>query len=1018
MSDLIDLSSPEEKRLRPELPSPLIPSPDNDSPKSTGLNLSDTRRSLDNNPFDMVLRKTSEYVSKSSDPFEIVFERATSKRHSDTLKINKTLDESLLSASHLGTPGAGEIKDHVPSILVEPPSPLNHSILDHSAMNDSFRTFSDRLSMSKNFPGLSGPPGPLEKSILDNSAMNDTLSTSEGSSDDCFIKSLIAQRVSMCIRKGTLDAERLENDNKSIKNPKFRRSFSQGDRLSPRKFRKRSTSIVSDRRNSDYSVPSILFEDPLNLAFMSRERSDYSVISDYSELSNITRVNSINSGSLFSWKSSNDSANRGFIEGSGVGGSRGSEGNFSDLISRFKSLRMKSSAGDEVASIREASPGAPEDEVFLEDEGAKQSIFSQANILARTFEELAEKSTKGSSSSGENLLSTRLPSNFELSPETSATCPTITDASTSHVKSESPQKTPPPNSSDPSKISPEKKKEAAANLLRDLENVIKTEQNPEIMKLLKNLEEALGVKSESNLELLPMHSNPSMQEEKSPTKIPISSTKTTKQVSPREKTINSLNKNQHMAKDSPEDCHKVADKKSLAKIDNKSQKTEENSQRSRPNERKDESSGETPSLEESEASNKSGSMNQESEKSTEDNTEPGMDPHEDNADNLEVNNSTNKSTSKVLPPATESTQRSFTTQKLILDIQLALGKLLEDCRDEPALVLENLNKVLTPKPERHPTSPRKSCLPYRSLKSLGHQLPESQEIVEKSSSKPFPLRRRSSIAQAPEKSRNPEAKGSVSPKKYVNRRNTSDPGIVNVTVEKKQMNVSLKIKSTLPVGDKAKLKKKNDSVGTKKGPMKALVPLGSMQRPGTRAAPGTPPKRHKVPSPLKIATSTPDPSPIVLGKKTTKTKPVASSTPDVGSKDKSSRSHIPQSPKRNMSWNISPVTPNAKGNASSMFGEAEVPQTPKKVEKSLKSSSPLIGGLSRMKDKIIHGRRSEPVRGSPRIEGRGGSKAGGSPLKENNVIKVKALNLTAKFRRRSGSLGNMEKENKFSTPKV
>ncbi|XP_011304058.1 uncharacterized protein [Fopius arisanus] len=999
MSDLIDLNSPEEKRLRPELPLPLIPSPENESPKPSGLNISDSRRSLDNNPFDMVLRKTSEYVSKSSDPFEIVFERATSKEPPESVKIPKSPKDSVPSRSE-GNPSVE--KNEVPAILVEPPSPgRNLSILDQSAMNDSLRTFSDGLSMSKNFSGLIGSSGPLDKSILDNSAMNDTLSTSEGSSDDCFIKSLIAQRVSMCIKKGTLDAELLDSD-KSSKNPRMRRSFSQGDRLSPRKVRtKRSTSIINDYNQSQNSIPSILFEDPLNLAFMSRER-DYSIVSDCSELSNITRLNSVNSGSLYSWKSTSDSANRGFIDSSGSDRkSQGSESNFSDLISRFRNLRMKSSGEQVVKEIPEGI--GEEDSVFLEDEGArKNSIFSQANILARTFEELAEKSTRGSSSSGENLLSTRLPSNFEFSPEPTTRNSTVSDSSAS-AKDNSGSKTTSNISFNASKTPPDtSKKEAAVNLLRDLENVIKTEENPEVMKLLKDLEEALGAKSQNNSESSNKPHQLSTNESTSPSKIPISSCTSSK--IPSSRVIKSPEKNPDLPQNSPGNSPNTLEK--IEKQENPHQNLE--------NEQMNETPGGGVSLEDSGDTNKTHSTNQESEKSTEDNTSTISNPSLEDPDNVNVNFSISKSTSKQIPSGRESTQDNFVTQKLILDIQLALGKLLEGCKEEPALVLENLNKVLTPNhSEKAHNSPRKSGLPNRSLKSSGHYISE-QKIFQKTS-KPFPLRRRSSISQKQEKSRNSELKDPDSPKKFAKRRNSSDPGI-EVAVEKKRIDhsLNLKIKSTLPVGDKAKLKKKND-VEKKRGPMKALVPLGSMQRPGVAAPPGTPPKKQKVPSPLKIATSTPDPSPIVLGKKTTKAKPVASSTPDVGSKDRSSRSQIPQSPKKIMSWNISPVTPNAKGNTSNMFTETGTPQTPRTIEKSGKSRSPVSAGL-RVKNKIIHGRRSVPAQGSPRAEGR--PRAPPSPLKENNVIKVKPLNLNSKFRRRSESLGNIEKENKFLTHKA
>lgn len=121
MSDLIDLNSPGVKGLiNSKLSSPLIPVPKNTETNEQPCSSVTEKREglLGSNPFDSVLHETAEYVRKKGDPFELMLQRAlkcksnkntepkaqsvtfkddfTPKRKKRFLKMNKTLDESLI----------------------------------------------------------------------------------------------------------------------------------------------------------------------------------------------------------------------------------------------------------------------------------------------------------------------------------------------------------------------------------------------------------------------------------------------------------------------------------------------------------------------------------------------------------------------------------------------------------------------------------------------------------------------------------------------------------------------------------------------------------------------------------------------------------------------------------------------------------------------------------------------------------------------------------------------------------
>lgn len=189
MCDLIDLNSPDPRNLKSsKLASPLIPGPSTpvyDKTEPSVLSMEfvarGKRSSLENNPFDKVAKETAEYVAKKDDPFEAVLEKALRseeltprrrRRHSEVLKMNKTMEEPLLqgilnknlnhlikmnkmrdcvdlsSTASLNYRDIEERNDlRSPNIFVVPPSPGDCSVLNQSAMNDSLSEVSDSTKL-------------------------------------------------------------------------------------------------------------------------------------------------------------------------------------------------------------------------------------------------------------------------------------------------------------------------------------------------------------------------------------------------------------------------------------------------------------------------------------------------------------------------------------------------------------------------------------------------------------------------------------------------------------------------------------------------------------------------------------------------------------------------------------------------------------------------------------------------------------------------------------------------------
>lgn len=316
MSDLIDLNSPDAKGSRnpTKLASPLIPAPKNVefNDETNSLMITGKCENEGNNPFDMVLHETAEYVSRKGDPFEVMLERALkSKRQRNTdlkarsvnfaddftpkskkryLKMrNKTLDGSLLE-SKLYSDILSEDQKMERRIETANFDVKNADVCD----NDVTKNTSMVKHNQKIF--VTGPE--LESSILNQSAMNDTL----------------LETVSISIKDDDTSVF-LENDtlfkgfSLSLNNLKSR-SLSQRAGKSPilSRLNKRSLSVTDDQRKisqSNYSVASSF----LDKAFL-QSKNEQSIFSSLSNVSSITKLSSLSISSSLS----TDTMNRAFLD--------------------------------------------------------------------------------------------------------------------------------------------------------------------------------------------------------------------------------------------------------------------------------------------------------------------------------------------------------------------------------------------------------------------------------------------------------------------------------------------------------------------------------------------------------------------------------------------------------------------------------------------------------------------------------------------------------------------------------
>ncbi|XP_044578478.1 dentin sialophosphoprotein-like isoform X2 [Cotesia glomerata] len=991
MSDLIDLTSPEDKKIKPpKLTSPLIPLPDDKGNPGESKHINnpiinlEACGNLDDNPFDSALRKTSEFVSKSQDPFEIVWEKSMNSTkkscRSTGDKLNKTAD-GFVTPSVTSVPKSSVTKSKNPAISVKPPTPEFHelSILDQSCLNDSFlldSSVTGRPSTERYLKRLASDfessNFELSQSILNQSTLNDSLSGTN--SDDCPIKSIAAQRLASCVRQGLKQAEAAR------KNEGYhqQRSLSQGCHVSPH-YSKSSRSYSATGAGLDKSLQELELAsrdtllDPLNNGFLNSSRD---TISDISFIRKFSSASGGSASDTFNKINQAFIASKSLIENDTVKKSINSRlstsfAEISDLKAKLSLLKSKSLERNETGSVSDpeaivVNHNITSDSVFIDEHWERTN---DARLIADKLEEMLTKSHKSSDS---DELPSRIPSDnevltdnevrvenlIELSSDTSNSTgfnsvDKVQSSSQSLLKSNDNSSVDVVRELEKELIDAENKP-AAASLLMDLKKLIKAENNPQAIELLKNLEKMLGVKCQSNADLLEIFMNSS--------------------------TSSSSNKDKNY-----EDTSVVT------------------------------------------ASDFT---------------------HETLKENISKTDSINSSDSK------DKSQNS-STLKLIAGIQESLEKLLSENVGQPKLLLKKLNSVFSSivSSEKTPAtspvktarvSPMKNSELSRSVSSL------ARRSVDSPTKKSFGLKRRTSMTQIPytgSSRRSSSAGRSVradSPNKEIKSRLSSSAYQVTKSHQQVQQEAAVKIKP-VPVIGKSKLRKKPEQAleVPKKGPLKAVIPLGNMHRRtslGKRVAPTTPPKSSRA----SIGkTSTPNTGEEVLDclKKPPKTKPLAASTPEGGYKNTRSSLPVPKSPRPSCS--ISPVTPKTpmvtpktprgssprvtpgaspriqnKNNSleRSLVKKISSPTTPKsspRVNK-IKEVSHRLSLSSQPINKPGHSRRSEPVKQD--LSKSESSKKTPGVLTEQNtpVAKVKPINLASKFvLRRTGSFRFPEKENKL-----
>ncbi|XP_017756167.1 PREDICTED: protein PF14_0175-like [Eufriesea mexicana] len=1149
MCDLIDLNSPDRKSsLSSRLASPLIPIPtdticNNYNIRTNELNslMIGKRDSLENNPFDMVLHKTTEYIQKKDDPFEMTLEKAMriqcknntsfrtssfdltdnyvhkQKMHKQKLKINKTLDDSL-------------INDELNQNNVATNKISNESITVDSSNTNALK---DDLKSDSVIPTIDVQY--IDLSILHQSVMNDTLFEVDNKSYKNQIKSTLQDKMLIHTEEDKISFEQFPLPDTTLKIPKLRRSLSQGEALSPKKSQYLNQISLGTLRigsNSRSIKSSSNSTDMLNEGFIKNHSNESSIFSSLSNISSIPKLNSVSSISIdSSIMLSNGTINRTFLESCSSEKSENTKSSenivlnkeksilpaakdvtstvinistktsMSDLTDQFKKLKARiseihvpessininneltcnSSNGiKECVTVMEKNSVCginsklidvdvftPEnncnkenskssfsdissDSVFVEGNKINKSILQEAKVLARTFEELALRTS--SESSIDDLITNNPSWTLELLPafddEASVEnlielpkSPDGTDTKSKDVKvTENKDNDEKDEFNNKVKenvknlemelvepVSTEKRL-TAITLLLDLKKLIETESNTEANKLLENLEKALGINCENNTELLTTCLNITNNLAKSPQKSS-SNLEIIKNVAE-----NNMEHSQedNLIGDSTESIKEsvfiknvnfnnvntnkcIHNQKHLNDVNNKCEckceilKTEAGTN---INNEKDENKINVPEISEEDSSSK------------------------------QKNN-------------------SLTNEKAVVELLANIGKLLcEQTKGHSTLnILENLGQVLNfasnncnlandRKTEsvciRNQQTPRKSKLKLENkthssyLSKSSSRLSLNVESKKQPVSKNF-IRRSVSVSQTPpvknESNSLISTSKSTSQLNEVTKRFPSDPSFIRSTSNKKiitsnsknllQKDAEItktttaldlrKEKSSIISTVKNKLKKKIDiNVTNKKGPMKAVLPVGNMQKRETvntkiisSTDTITPPQSHKIIS--STPNSTNNGLPI---KQSRSSKPVASSTPDTqNSKMRKIQSQIISSPKkRNFSCDISPVTTRVNVNSNNRTNNS--PRRSNKLpspKKTTPKRRPIESGIPKSQTPPI----SKRLNSSFEVKNENNTQQ--SPLRENNklVYKVKPMNLISKLRRHSIGTNVIDKENAY-----
>ncbi|XP_029041709.1 protein PFC0760c-like [Osmia bicornis bicornis] len=1113
MCDLIDLKSPDKKGLlNSRLASPLIPVPTDSAGDNCNNRINDSipvitskRDSLENNPFDMVLHKTTEYIQKRDDPFEVTLEKALrlkckkinelrthsfdftndynvkEKNHVQKLKMNKTLDEFLINEE------------------LNQKTATSNKISNENVMLDSNNVGADDVIPTINVEEV-------DLSILNQSLMNDTLFETDKELNKNEIAPL-HNKISMQAEKDKFNIGQTIPSNLLLKFPRLQRSLSQGGNESSKKSQLfKHLSLVEALRTSSENGSNISDRnslDFLNEGFLKHYYSGSSLFSSLSNVSSIAKLNFGSSSTSLSILSPNDTNNRAFLESCSSEKSENSRSientdlnkeitsvtsvptkcTMSGLIDQFDRLKAKLSelpeslveqknekccsenklidvdvfapkVNSSKECYRSSVSDTSSDSVFLDGSKVNKSIFHEAKLLAKTFEELAMKTSSGSST--DDLFSSNPLWTSELLPAFDdedmvdnlielPTSPNANHAESKDIKVKECTNTEICAEKDAEVVinkmtdnlkelelelieSVHKEKHiTAATLLSELKKLIKTENNLEANKLVENLEKVLGIDFENNTELLTAYLNTTNNLAKSPQKSDSSL-----------KVIQNIEKN-NMEHSQEDNLSNDSDNVKESPVYKNINIDDSNINKCITNQK---------------------CLDKINSDSLKINTEETNKNRNEKELNIEI---------ECKEDSSKKESNNLLNEKVVIELLTNIGKLLTgQTETQPTSdILKNLGKVFNVAANddnmKIQQTPKKSKLKFEDkthslISSTSHRQSLNLESKKQSLHKNF-IRRSISVSHT-SATKDPvpitSSNNSKCQLKEVTKRFPSDPGFVSPTSNKKVVTknnrdglkkdaqtkslatLDLQKETTATINTvKNKLKKKIDTeVTNKKGPMKAMLPIGTMQKKKTgnskvTSSHGTvtPPKSHKIISSTPISPR----NDCAMKRSSRSSKPVASSTPDAHN-SKSRKVQSPQvAKKRNFSCDISPVSIRTgvdnKINSSPKRKLSSPKKTPKRrsvgsgipksqtppLTKKLNSSfdvnrySKLYESPQRSSYKTSNSQNSSPV------SVKKNESVQQSPLRDNNklIYKAKPMKLISKLQRHSVDTNIAEKENNY-----
>ncbi|XP_014218906.1 uncharacterized protein LOC106647151 [Copidosoma floridanum] len=526
--DLIDFESADVKTVSLELASPLIPAPespgrdDERDPSKVGPALAQGRRSYESNPFDLIMKKVTDYERNKEDPFERVVEAVTADQA-------KCFIPKLESTKALQS---GDVSKMPEIVICSAACDNNLSILNNSAMNDDSLLGSEFATTGK-----SATAGTLVR--CSSASQNDFGSVDKS---PC-IKGRRSCSVPDALKNNGCGANDLFSIHQSGSfedpfNNAFRKnqsSISDSSNLSKQLYLSANRDTF-ERLNSDSSTYSGLS----NISAIpngSSNKIHLDIKSSFSEISDLSTIPSNATSSFNSFMLSNNTANRAFINT--TENTSGKSSDKSDLIKKFyeikrristqidftnhesskesSSEKRKSSVDEECAksSVNKlVDLDVSSNSVFSDPSGVDDIIVNEAQSIAETFEKLAS-SLQHAPSTDNNLPLEQTEFDFDcLPPSDDEAVNDLIDLPTSPPKKVIPKSVTEEEervftNNDAKSLESEfieqndsEKKAAATSLLLDLQKLINKENNPRACKVLDDLQNILGVKCDDNTELL------------------------------------------------------------------------------------------------------------------------------------------------------------------------------------------------------------------------------------------------------------------------------------------------------------------------------------------------------------------------------------------------------------------------------------------------------------------------------------------------------------------------------------